>query len=254
MVRSLPPEINNDNIMKNEFNLAISCVALLTFVASSARALAADSPSATSPEGIWKWSFAMPDGSQVTPKLKLKREEDTLTGTSSFRPGSETPITNLVVSGDELSFQVVRERDGRQIVTQYRGIVSGDSIHGKMVSNWSGEEQSFDWKARRVVGVEGTWKWSGSFGGFRSQSTLKLKQDGQKISGKYTGGRGGDVDIKNGKFKDGDVSFEVERERDGEKTVSRYYGKLYGDKILGKMELNFFGQPRTNDWEAARVE
>src|SRR5262245_33331960 len=184
MARNLPPEINNDILMKDQFHLAIAYAAVLITVAFPSKVLAADPPSATALEGIWKWNFTMPDGSQVTPKLKLKREDDKMTGTSSFRPGSETPITNLVVNGEELSFQVARERDGRQIVTQYRGIVSGDSIKGKMVSNWSGEEQTFDWKARRVVGVEGTWKWSGSFGGFRSQSTLKLKQDGEKVSGK----------------------------------------------------------------------
>jgi hypothetical protein len=227
---------------------------VLAIVISQTTVLGADSSAAPSVEGIWKWTFTMPDGSQITPKLKLKREDDKLTGTSSFRAGSETPITNLVVQGDELSFQVVRERDGRPVITRYSGVLSGDTIQGKMFSNWSGEEQSFDWKASRVVGAEGTWKWSGGFGGFRSQSTLKLKQDGQKVSGKYTGGRGGDVDIKNGKFKDGEISFEVERDRDGEKSVSRYHGKLYGDKIVGKMELNFFGQPRTNDWEAIRAD
>jgi len=227
---------------------------LLTVVVSHTTALAADSPAAPPLEGIWKWTFTMPDGSQVTPKLKLKQEEDKLRGTSSFRPGSETPITNLVVRGDELSFQVVRERDGREIITRYSGVLSGDTIQGTMVSNWSGEEQRFDWKARRVVGAEGTWKWNAGFGGSRSQSTLKLKQDGEKVTGKYSGGRGGETDIKNGKFKEGEISFEVERDRDGEKTVSRYYGKLYGDKILGKMELNFFGEPRTNDWEAVRSD
>ena len=208
---------------------------LTLFLFSGAKAMPAEAPGETSPEGIWKWTFTMPDGSHATPKLKLKREEDKLTGTTSFRPGSETPITNLTVNGDELSFQVVRARDDRQIVTRYAGTMNKDKdkIKGKMTSNWSGEEETYKWEASRVTGAEGTWKWGSSFGGFRSQSTLKLKQDKQKLTGKLTSGRGGDMDIKEGKIRDGEISFEVERERDGEKTVSRYYGKLYGDNILG---------------------
>src|SRR5207247_4985971 len=120
--------------------------------------------------------------------------------------------------------------------------------------NWTGEEQSYDWEARRVTGAVGTWKWSSSFGGggggggFRSESRLTLKQEGDKLTGKISGGRGGDTDIKRGKFKNSEISFEVEREREGETLISRYYGKVSGNKIMGKMELNFFGQPRTNVW------
>jgi len=217
-------------------------------------ALAADSQSPSSLEGIWKWTFTMPDGSQVTPKLKLTQENGQLTGTSSFRTGNETPITNLVINGAEVSFEVVRERDGRAIVTRYSGTWSNDTLKGRMVSNWGGDEQSYDWRARRVAGAEGTWKWSVGFGGSRFASTVKLKQDKEKLTGKVISGRGTETDIKEGKIKNDEVSFEVERDRDGEKTVSRYYGRIYGDKILGKMESNFSGEARTNDWEALRVD
>ena len=124
-----------------------------------------------------------------------------------------------------------------------------------MVSNWSGEEQSYDWEAHRSVGATGTWKWSTSFGGGpRLESRLTLKQEAEKLTGKLTSARGTDSDIKKGKIKKGDVYFEVERERDGEKLVSRYYGKLSGNKIHGKMEVNFSGEPRTNTWEAVRAD
>ena len=78
--------------------------------------------------------------------------------------------------------------------------------------------------------------------------------EGEKLSGKLNSPRGGDTEIKKGKFKKGEVSFEIERDRDGEKLVSRYYGKLAGNKIEGKMELNFTGEPRTNKWEAVRAD
>src|SRR5438309_1818959 len=61
---------------------------------------------ATSASGIWKWSFTMPDGSKVEPRVKLHQEGDQLTGTVKIREGLETAISEGKVSGDELSFAV----------------------------------------------------------------------------------------------------------------------------------------------------
>jgi hypothetical protein len=56
--------------------------------------------------------------------------------------------------------------------------------------------------------VDGTWKWSmtGQNGQTR-ESTLKLKQDGEKVTGVMVG-RQGETEIKDGKIdKDGNVTF-----------------------------------------------
>src|SRR5689334_10041587 len=72
-------------------------------------------------DGSWRWNFAMPDGTTVRPKLVLAVKNGKLTGTTSFRAGTEAPITNAVLNGDQLRFDVVRDRDGQQIVTTYSG-------------------------------------------------------------------------------------------------------------------------------------
>src|SRR4051812_34956378 len=113
----------------------ISCAFALTI--GSLRLLAAEETKPKSPfVGIWKWSFTMPDGSQVKPRLKVKETEGRLSGVSSFRSGTETAVTNLEATSDTLTFQVVRERDGKQIVTQYSGTVSSNELKGEIVSNW----------------------------------------------------------------------------------------------------------------------
>src|SRR5437899_6010735 len=126
----------------------------------------ADEPQPTHPfRGLWKWTFTMPDGSQVNPRLELKYDEaGQLTGKTRLRPGTETPVTNVIVQGNQLSFEVARERDGREVVTRYTGSLDGDTIKGKIVSNWSGEEQTYDWDARRLMGATGTWRWTTVFG------------------------------------------------------------------------------------------
>src|SRR5438105_9016533 len=63
----------------------------------------------------------------------------------------------------------------------------------------------------------GTWKWSFTTqNGDTRESTLKLKLDGDKLTGKMSG-RNADTDIENAKIKDDQISFDVTRERNGNK-------------------------------------
>jgi len=238
--------------MKRSVYFTRSLLALLLLLLPS---VLADEPQPPHPfRGLWKWTFTMPDGSQVNPRLELKYDEaGQLTGKTRLRPGTEMPVTNVIVQGNQLSFEVARERDGREVVTRYSGSLDGDTIKGKITSNWSGEEQTYDWDARRLVGATGTWRWTTVFGEYAVENKLTLKQEGEKLTGKLNSVRS-ENEIKKGKFKDGRVSFEVEREREGEKSTNRFHGKISGDTIKGKMELNFFGRLRTNDWEAVRTD
>jgi hypothetical protein len=207
----------------------------------------------------------MPDSGKIKPVLRVKTEDGALTGTTRFRAGSTTPVTNLTLNGNAVSFDVMRERDGETTITHYSGTLSGDKIKGKMVSNWLGQEQSYDWEAIRYTDVEGTWKWRFGFGGGRpgggrqgggggSDITLTLKRDGEKLSGKLSMPRFGDTDIKQGRFKNGEVSFQTERERDGETSTNFYRGKFSADTIVGYNTSDFGGRVRTNEWRATRAD
>jgi hypothetical protein len=96
----------------------------------------------------------------------------------------------------------------------------------------------------------GTWKWS--LAGQKGDTILKLKQDGEKLTGSYTN-QFGKADITDGSLKDGDISFKVKREFNGQAFVIKYSGKLSGDKITGKCEFDINGETRALDWEAKRV-
>jgi hypothetical protein len=97
----------------------------------------------------------------------------------------------------------------------------------------------------------GTWKWTTNFGGQSRDATLKLKLDGEKLSGTYVG-RDSETPIENATFNDDTVSFSVTRERDGQKFTTKYSGKLSGDTITGKSERQRDGQTQASDWVAKR--
>src|SRR5215472_10204421 len=67
------------------------------------------------------------------------------------------------------------------------------------------------------------------------KTTYKLKQEGEKLTGTVTGRDGKETKLEEGKVKGGKVSFQVTRERDGNKFTIKYEGELSGDSIKGKV-------------------
>jgi len=111
-------------------------------------------------------------------------------------------------------------------------------------------------KTEPAADLTGTWTWAmqRQNGGGR-EVTAKLKQQGEKITGTISGmGFGGETEITDGTFKDGVISFKVTRTRNGQDSVSTYSGKLQGDAIKGKAEIEMRGQKMMRNWEAQRVK
>jgi hypothetical protein len=100
----------------------------------------------------------------------------------------------------------------------------------------------------------GTWKWSFMRPGSdtKIEITLKLVQEGEKLTGTFAASEGGETKIKDGFVKDGGVNFKVDRQRDGDTFTIHYMGKIEGDTIKGKSETEISGEKRTRDWEAKR--
>lgn len=110
----------------------------------------------------------------------------------------------------------------------------------------------------QAADASGTWTWStpGRDGGEARKSTMKLKVEGEKVTGTIaTPGREGQVretPITNGKIKGSEISFDVTREFQGNKVTAKYSGKVAGDTITGKVETERDGNARSRDWEAKR--
>jgi hypothetical protein len=62
-------------------------------------------------------------------------------------------------------------------------------------------------------------------------STFDLKADGEKLTGTVSGGRGGAVEITDGKINGNEVSFTVTRETQRGTLKILYTGKVEGDEL-----------------------
>jgi hypothetical protein len=83
----------------------------------------------------------------------------------------------------------------------------------------------------------GTWQWSyEGFGGNQVDVTLKLKQDGDKLTGTITGFQGQEMEIRDGSIKEGKIIFKVVREIGGQTSTTTYTGTLSGNSFKGKSE------------------
>jgi len=99
----------------------------------------------------------------------------------------------------------------------------------------------------------GVWKWKFTTqGGQEFELSLKLKAEGDKLTGAVTLPMGDEIEIKNGAFKDDQVSFETSVERNGNTFTTKYKGKVEGDTIKGTSERERNGEVSSREWEAKR--
>jgi hypothetical protein len=97
----------------------------------------------------------------------------------------------------------------------------------------------------------GTWKYSADVGGQSLEVTIKLKLEGDKLTGTVSVADM-ETKIEDGKYKDGNLSFKVTPEFNGSKVVLRYSGTIKGDTFKAKRELERDGETNTREIEAKR--
>src|SRR4051812_13951950 len=107
--------------------------------------------------------------------------------------------------------------------------------------------------ASAVEDPTGNWKSTMMLGKKSQDVTIKLKLEGDKLTGTIGGGQGNrEAAISDGMFKDDKISFSVIREQKGEKLTQKYTGTISGDTIKGKVDTDRGGKSRSTDWEAKR--
>jgi hypothetical protein len=116
-----------------------------------------------------------------------------------------------------------------------------------------------------AVNPTGTWKVTYTFDGKTQtyQPTLKLKQEGDKLTGTFTRRRGQqdiEMALEDVKLEASEISFTVSVSGSGGATVvKKFHGKIAGDTIKeGTVKEIWNGEDRTSEhplhWEAKRVK
>jgi hypothetical protein len=101
---------------------------------------------AADPTGKWKAEMEGKDGQTMTTVFDLKADGEKLTGTVTGRMG-ETAISDGKITGDDISFAVVRERDGNTFKMLYKGKVVGDEL--KLTMTMEGRDFSREITAKK---------------------------------------------------------------------------------------------------------
>ena len=93
--------------------------------------------------------------------------------------------------------------------------------------------------ATQPAGVTGSWAWTQQGPGGDVDMTLKLKQDGDKLTGTISGFNRNDIDIQDGKVQDNQITFSVVRDFNGNKITTTYTLSIDGGELKGKTETVF---------------
>ena len=238
-MRWISKAIQSIGIMKR-FMLLFAALTLATLTTFGAETSA----------GTWRWSLAGQRGETI---LKLKQDGEKLTGNYTNQFG-EAEITDGSLKNGDIGFKVKREFNGQPFIVKYSGKLSGNKITGKCEFEVNGETRALDWEAKRETakGATGNWNTALILGdGNRIEGTLKLKQEGDKLTGSTVRNEN-ETQIQDGKIAGDEISFTVIRDRDGRKVTAKYKGKITGDTVKGKVESDWSGDWQTLEWEGTR--
>lgn len=97
--------------------------------------------------GQWKAEYTIPDGSTRQSTFTFKQDGEKLTGTVAGARG-EAEIQEGKVSGDEISFSVIRNFGGNEVKLTYKGKVAGDEIKFKI--SFEGADREFEMTAKKI--------------------------------------------------------------------------------------------------------
>src|SRR5690349_9080792 len=94
----------------------LSC---LVVVLLAGALVAADEKKAATADGKWTWTYKTKDGKDAQAAIRLKQEGEKLTGAYVARDGTETPIRDGKITGNEIAFDVNRDVNGEKMLFKY---------------------------------------------------------------------------------------------------------------------------------------
>ncbi len=215
---------------------------------------------AASPDvtGKWAWIYER-NGEPLNIEMNVKQEEGKVSGKIIAPENRSAEIHDGKITEEgKLTFYINYERDSGPLRIDFAGTVKDDKITGKSsYKTDEGEKRENDWTPKRAAVHSLSGKWNSTFkrsDGTPMETTLKLKQEGDKLTGTQSFGDN-ETSLTDGKVDGDQVTFRILRERDGRTVTSKYKGKLLKDNsIKGEIESDWTGEVRHLEWEARKSE
>jgi hypothetical protein len=205
------------------------------------------------PVGDWQLEVATPDGVVLNLKVNIKQDGDNLKGTMVGDDGVETELTDISFQDEELKFALSRDFGGQQLTSKFTGKLTAEKYEGSVDYDIGGQAGTLEVTGGRAkVDLNGTWLLVATSEGGTFEPKLHLKHDGDTLDGKYEWTEDVVVEIKDGKIVDGEVTFTVTHDFNGEEIVVKYKVKPEGDKLAGSAEYDLSGQTGTAEIEGKR--
>jgi hypothetical protein len=105
---------------------------------------------ASEPAGKWDLRIETPDGDIFTPTLEIAQKGDTLEGVYTWQD-KKTPVKELKLQDNALTFTVVVDADGQELKTDYKGRLNGDKISGTINYKLGGDTGTVDFTGKRAA-------------------------------------------------------------------------------------------------------
>ena len=97
--------------------------------------------------GVWRWSMTTSEGGRDY-FLRLVQTFQKISGKLEGQV-SESPIEEPRLSGDQISFTIVDETQGRKALIRFHGRIIGDSIEGEATVQGGPDAGHYSWTAKR---------------------------------------------------------------------------------------------------------
>lgn len=198
--------------------------------------------------GSWHVSVSTPQGQTTSAPLTLKKEGDKIVGTFSSPQGDQPVEADLKENAVTIWF-TVRTQNGSVPITM-KGTADSGQMNGTMDFGDRGQGQ---WSAKRPAAVSeptqsgeahadvtGTWLFQVETAAGSGTPTMTFKQDGEKLSGQYSG-QLGEAPLT-GTVKGSAVEFSIDVTAEGSQIHIVYSGTVEKDSMKGKVTLAGFGE------------
>ncbi len=196
--------------------------------------------------GRWDVTVTAGQGPQTAP-MELKKDGDRFSGVFQTAFGNSDVSATVKDTAVTFTLTPLQTSNG-PVSIGMSGTVTGDTMSGTMTA----ADRSFEWIAKRAAAtaqqapadtkadVSGTWALEVTTPAGSGTPTVMLKQDGEKLSGQYSG-QLGEAPLT-GTIKGADITFSFTVTVEGNSGSVIYTGKVDKDTMKGTVTLGELGE------------